>query len=412
MDLEQRLNDVAARMVLAEPFLASIFVKLPRKVVDWGTAATNGEVFYFCDSFCSDLNDSELMFIALHETAHVALQHSWRRGDREPSIYNTACDAVINPEIKRLPRNYQMPEGGVLFPWVTQEMSAEDVYSILRKQASEQPDYPQSGSGQGNEGEQSGQGGASRRKSPAQQGDDADGGKSPEEQAANTGGGGWDGQGDLMDSTSPEAQADIEATIIANARMFKAAGSSSAFADRVIDGANTPQVSWPELLRQVMTSTSKDDYSWRRGNRRYTHQGLYLPSLYTDSMGGLVVAVDTSGSVGQDEMNQFAAEINAIFEDCRPDWVEVIYCDTNVKHHERFNEGDIVELHAKGGGGTRFRPVFDYVEEMQERVSAMVFFTDLMGNVHELEEPDYPVLWGLTYGSKEAPFGETVRIDV
>jgi predicted metal-dependent peptidase len=138
-----------------------------------------------------------------------------------------------------------------------------------------------------------------------------------------------------------------------------------------------------------------------------------MPSLYSEAMGGLVVGVDTSGSIGPHELDQIAGEITAIAQDCNPDWVEVVYCDTCVGHTERFEQGEPIKLHPKGGGGTRFKPVFDYTNSINDRIAALIYFTDLEGNVDECEEPEYPVIWAVTSRRKmEVPFGTSVKVTV
>jgi predicted metal-dependent peptidase len=112
-------------------------------------------------------------------------------------------------------------------------------------------------------------------------------------------------------------------------------------------------------------------------------------------------------------LTQIAMELTAIFEDCTPEWVEVVYCDADVAKTQRFFSGEDLDLQLYGGGGTRFKPVFDYVDGLGEKIAALVYFTDLCGNVQELEEPGYPVLWGHTAKYKGATvpaFGEIVEV--
>lgn len=393
-NLEERLSLIASKMTFQEPFIAAVYAKLERKVVKKGTAGTNGVIVEFATEFCDTLTDDELMGLSLHEAMHVVLMHSWRRGNRRPDVFNIACDAFINDTLIKM--GYSLPSGGVnseahnkSIPWTTTDISAEEIYARLMK---DDPPPPEGGGEQGG-----GDGG---------QGDgDSTGGK--------TGGGGWDGRGDLSDAPDQATETDIEAAIVTAAKMSKACGNGGALVDIVLGGGLTPKVSWVETLRHVMTAAARDDYTYARHNKRYTAAGLYMPVLYSEGMGGMVVGVDTSGSMGQSELNQIAAEITAICEDCHPEWVEVIYCDTKVRHTERFQYGEAIELHARGGGGTRFTPVFDYIEDMGERIAVLVYFTDLCGNL-DITPPEYPTVWGTTYGygDKEVPFGEVVEVTV
>jgi len=387
--LEERLGYIAARMTLWHPFISAAFTKMERVITNEATASTDGRKTYFGLKFCTDLDDEELYGLCLHEAMHTVLLHCWRMKGYNHQLFNIAADAVINFEIRKSSTNSggcKLPEGGVDIPWVTAEMSTEDVYAKLLQDAEEVAKHS---SGEG-------------------EGEGLDG-------PPGTGGGGWDKKGDMKPGECDADAVDMEAAITAAARMAKACGDKSALVNRIVNGGLTPSVSWVEYLRKVMTAAAKNDYSYRRFNRRMVPHGMYLPTLYSEAMGGMVVAVDTSGSVGQAELDQIAGEITAIAEDCNPAWVEVVYCDASVAGVQRFDSGDDIELEAKGGGGTRFQPVFEHVARMEEPVAAVVYLTDLCGNVNECEDPGVPVIWGCTYPSNsnmEVPFGTVVEVKV
>jgi predicted metal-dependent peptidase len=404
--LEERLDLIAAQMTLREPFIGAVYTKLDRQIVTHGTAATNGVYVKFAREFCDPLTDNELFGLALHEAMHVILMHPWRREGRHPVKWNIANDAFINKTILSMTdKNYKLPEGGVDIDWVTTDMSSEEIYAKLSDDDIDQ----NSGGGDGDpdDGDEDGDGagGTSGGDGDPDDGDSAGG---------TSGGGGWDSTGDLEDAPDGDAtQADMEASILTAAKMAKAAGDGSKLIDIVLSGELEPTVSWEDTLRHVMNSATRNDYSFAHVNKRYVASGLYMPSLHSQSIGGMVVGIDTSGSMSQEELNQIASEVNAIFEDCRPDWVEVVYCDTQVKGTQRFYEGDVVELEAKGRGGTAFAPVFEHVQQLGEPIAAMVYFTDLYGSL-DLEVPEYPVIWGVTGGSRQrdVPFGEVVSVHV
>jgi predicted metal-dependent peptidase len=390
--LEERLGYIAARMTLWHPFIAAAFTKLARVVDNTSTAATDGRNVYYGLDFCEAQSDEALYGVCLHEAMHPILLHPWRGEGLDHKIFNIAADGVINFMIRASSTNAGgcvLPDGGVDIEWITAEMSTEDVYARLLRD----PDEVAKHSAPGGDGDGDGDGG---------------GGYS-------SGGGGWDKRGDLKPGECASDAIDMEAAVTAAARMAKACGDSSALVDRIVNGGLAPSVSWVEYLRKVMTSAAKNDYSYRRFNRRMMPVGLYLPTLYSESMGGMVVAVDTSGSVGQRELDQIAGEITAIAEDCRPEWVEVVYCDTKVAGAQRFYAGDDVVLEAKGGGGTRFEPVFEHVIAMEDPVAAVVYLTDLCGSVNNCEDPRVPVIWGCTYPrnlNMEVPFGTVVEVKV
>ena len=125
-------------------------------------------------------------------------------------------------------------------------------------------------------------------------------------------------------------------------------------------------------------------------------------------MGDIVIAVDTSGSIGNKELEQFAGETNAIASEAQPESIRVIYCDAALQGVEEFGPSDPIQLSPRGGGGTDFVPPFRWVEENGIEPKCLVYLTDLCCDSFP-EAPDYPVLW-VTESGRAAPFGETVRI--
>jgi predicted metal-dependent peptidase len=136
--------------------------------------------------------------------------------------------------------------------------------------------------------------------------------------------------------------------------------------------------------------------------------GLYLPSVERRGLGEIVIAVDTSGSIGKLELEQFAGEVSAISEEAQPEAIHVLYCDAAVQSTQEFTASEPVRLEPRGGGGTDFRPAFEWVEKNDIAPVCLIYLTDLC--CHSFPEaPEYPVLW-VTDSRKTAPFGETVRI--
>jgi len=224
-------------------------------------------------------------------------------------------------------------------------------------------------------------------------------------------GGGFDGTGDLEDAQDDATRVDMEATIVASAKMAKDCGQGSSMIDRVLERVGEPMVRWQDVCRSMMTESCAADYTYTRPSRRFIGSGLYLPSLRSDALGGLAIGFDTSGSMGPKECNQIAAEIQAIVDDLQPSFVEVVYCDYVVTHVERFERDDPLVLQPKGGGGTRFQPVFEHFANTDERYCGMIFFTDMEGNLQECEEPPFPMIWAdIGYSHPQEPFGTRVKV--
>ena len=376
-NLSDRIDVAYSKLGLRESFIAAVMTRVKREVSDKvSTAGTNGTWVRFNPAFCEPLTDEELFGLVLHEACHVVMMHMWRREGRDPSMWNYANDALINAYIRS--RGWQLPKGGVDLRWVREHMSSEEVYAKLK----ENPPPPSSGSGSG----------------------DGKGDGTPNA-------GGFDGKGDLEDAQDEATRVDMEATIVAAAKMAKECGQGSSMIDRILDNVGQPNVRWQDVTRSMMTESSAADYTYLRPSRRFIGSGLYMPSLRTDSLGGLAIGFDTSGSMGPKECNQIAAEIQAIVDDLQPSFVEVAYCDSSVTRVERFERDEKLELRPKGGGGTRFQPVFEHFENTGERYCGMIFFTDMEGDLAECEEPAYPVIWAdIGHSHPSEPFGTRVTV--
>lgn len=379
MSHENRLSLAYSKLGLREPFIAAVMTRVKREVSESvSTAATNGSWCKYNPNFMDKCNDEQLFGLALHESLHVVLMHMWRRDGRDPALWNYANDAIINAYIKS--RGYQLPDGGVSLSWVTESMSSEEVYDKLKK------DQQQAKGGKGG-------------------GSGDDDGNSPA--------GGFDGTGDLEDAVDEATKTDMEATIVAAAQMAKACGHGSAIIDRIIESVGTPKVRWQDVTHSMLTERAAADYTYLRPSRRFIGSGLYLPSLNTEALGGLAIGFDTSGSMGPRECNQIAAEIQAIVDDLCPAFVEVVYCDYEVTHVERFERDEPLKLKPKGGGGTRFQPVFEHLAQTGEQYCGMIFFTDMEGYLDECEEPPFPVIWAdIGRSHPPEPFGVRVEVSI
>ena len=379
---ENRLSVAYSKLSLREPFIAAVMTRIRREISDEvPTAATDGTRVIYNPDFMDKCSDEELFGLALHESLHIILMHMWRRGERCPKLWNVANDAIINAYIRK--RMYKLPEGGVDVGWVRDDMDSEYVYKRMKQ---DQDEKQQSGSGGGD-------------------GDDNN----------DTPAGGFDGTGDLMDAPSDATMTDLEATIQASAEMAKACGQGSALIDNILKSTGKSRVDWRNEMRAMLTSASNDDYTYRRPSRRFIAQGTYLPSLYSEGLGPVLIAIDSSASMTQRELEQIASETQQIFEDLNPAFVRVVYCDTQIQRVQDFQQGDDVELSCRGGGGTRFKPVFDYIEAEMPEAVGLVYFTDLEGNTSECNEPHCPVIWANTGGSQRSNqpnFGVVANVEI
>ena len=210
-------------------------------------------------------------------------------------------------------------------------------------------------------------------------------------------------------------------------KLEKAIGNESGSAvGRRMEELKESFINWHQLLNDLLQSSVANDSTWARPNKRHSWRGIYLPSKVKSTQGGeLALIVDSSCSIYQRELNVFTTEIISMAESCGLERLRVCYCDTVVRKNSNdewwdvyeLDQGDDIELKARGGGGTLFNPPFnlfnDYSDDVQD-VVAIVYFTDGYGEVDEEVEPDVPVFWCVTEESSytdKLPFGEIVNVD-
>jgi predicted metal-dependent peptidase len=163
-------------------------------------------------------------------------------------------------------------------------------------------------------------------------------------------------------------------------------------------------------LREFVAGHARNDYSWVRPNRRFIARGLYLPGLHSEELGDVVLAVDTSGSIGERLLGAFAAEANAVLAayDCA---VTVLYHDTDVQKVQHWHSADgPLILDPVGGGGTSHACVFDWIDRAGLAPACVVCLTDLETEF-PATAPAAPVLWAVAGPvGAHPPFGRVVSL--
>ena len=378
LDLKTRLSKAKTNLILDHTFFGALAMNMPFVLVPADhkritTAATDGKTVWFNEGFITPLTDLELTFLVAHEVCHPAFDHNGRLGSRDPQKWNQAADFVIN-QILVDEKIGQFIEGGCLNKALYDAGNgiSEDIYELL-------PDQKSGGGGKFGHG----------------------GGKN---------GSAYDEiqDGSQSDAEREQLGEEWKVKVAQAAQSAKMQGKLSAGLERLVSGVLNSKVNWRDVLRNFLVKSKDDTRSWARPNRRFLAQGMYLPSQDGEAMGELVIAVDCSGSIGEKELNQFAAEITAIKQDMNPAAIHVVYFDSAVCHYDIFTRDDDLFVKAHGGGGTAFSPVFKFIDEKGIEPVATVFLTDLycddFGN-----PPGHPVLW-VSYGTDKAPWGEVVKM--
>ena len=368
-DARKRLIKTRIGLTFDQPFFGRLLLSLRLKEdTTHDTGYTDGEVLGYNPEFIDGLSTAELKFFCCHEAMHIALLHHLRRQGRDGKNWNKACDYAINPLLAAIP-GMSIPEGGLMNHSLT-DKSAEQIYQML----------------------------------PA---DDPSSGK------PNPGGEFKDAPTETQSEARIKEQ-EAKALVGQAAQIAKAHGNMPGALGGIIDNLLNPKVPWKEVLREYVSQRCYEDYSWQRPNRRYLQQGIIMPTLYSEQLGEVCVAIDTSGSMSPAELEAAASEISGLIEDFPGVSVKVLYCDTQVYEEatETFTQEDFpVVLHHKGGGGTRFQPVFNHIDETDEPI-VLLYMTDMYGDFPDTA-PDYPVIWANTSPLESiAPWGTTIKMEV
>lgn len=420
--LARKLTRARTQLLLNQPFFGTLCLRLKLMKGAVQTMATDGRRILYDPAFVNSLKPAELEAVLAHEVLHCALAHHCRRGQRDPRVWNEAADLAINPLL--VANGFSLP-AGALIDADFDNLSAEEIYARLLQGKSDgsRPQPTQSPAQQGPGG-----GVAGPRQGSPNQDQPASASENdlvPQREAnPETGDGGAalrrpGGFGEVLDATADDGEAASEAeksrqqhewNIAADQaiRSAKACGHEPASLDRPLSESRETKQDWRTILRDFIAARTLSDYRWSPPNRRYVASGLYLPSVERSGLGTIVIGVDTSGSIGEKELEQFAGEISAIASEAEPESIHVVYCDAAVQSFQEFASGEPLHLEPKGGGGTDFKPVFAWVEENSVLPQCLIYLTDLCCNSFP-DVPEYPVLW-VTDSRRTAPFGETVRI--
>lgn len=363
-----QLTKARAWLIHGQPFFGVLCLQLNMQATeDVPTAGVDGKTIFYNPKFIASLPFDLTCSVLCHEILHCVFEHIGRRGTRDAMRWNYAGDYVINLLIKEM----GMKVGA---DWLLDDqykgMSADEVYSKLPQGLPSSSFVCEVGNRPGAKG---------------------------------------DGPGD---APTPDEAAQIKAmwkvATVQAAMLAKQQGKLPGSLERFIEDIVAPQVDWKEQLRHLLTTFCPTDYSWSRPNRRHVTSGIYLPSVDGQSMGRIVCAIDTSGSITQEMLNVFGSEIVGIRDSVLPAAFDIVYCDSHINHVDSFDQHDELHFKMHGGGGTDFRPPFDWVEKQGERPACLVYLTDLEGPAPQTA-PGYPVIWCCTT-NKEGPWGTTIHV--
>ena len=377
--IQTKLGAARTRLILEHPFIGAMVMHLPLVPADarWSpTVATDARALYYNPAYIAGLTLGQTQFVLAHEAMHCALGHFARRNHRSRRRWDVACDHAVN---WLLAQEGLKPPPGVFVHPDFRGLAAEEIYPLVPPDTSELPldRHLYDERGTGTEGRAHASGGTP----PA--------------------------------TPVPREQAELarrwQGHMVAAAQQARRAGRLSSSWLRLIDELIQPQLPWRQLLARYVMNAARDDYSFQRLSRREGE--AVLPRLAGGEV-NLHIVMDTSGSIHDDELKQFAAEVDALKGQISAR-VTLHACDERLDARGPWLfqpwEPVVLPRELGGGGGTRFSPVFEWVADQRSRPDLLVYFTDAEGEFPR-NAPGYPVVW-LVKGGGRVPWGERIQLN-
>lgn len=390
LTLEERLAKAVVAIMNEAPAIAGVLMIGERQIIDDNykgrnasckTACTDGRNEWYNREYCDKLSDRQLRFVIIHEVYHKMYRHliTWQHLHKlDAQRANMAMDLHINPKILDEFGDFvEFNDDWLLDRKYDSKWDTARIFWDLR------------GNGGGSGGDEN---------------DGGNGGKPVDDHD-------WEGAEDMSEEEQRELEREIDETLRQGDTVAgKGAGNTNIDLDELMKA----QVKWEEALSEFMVSTctGTDLSTFRRPKRRFLGEGIYMPSLYSEAVGELIFASDTSGSVVSCQ-SYFLSEVRNILETVSPEKVRLLYWDDKVQKEEIYEPHDYDRLVSstspRGGGGTDVNCVTDYIAENKVEAQAAVIFTDGYfyngwGNWH------LPTLWCVLDSGKTSPIGKTVHI--
>ena len=411
-----KLAAARARLILDQPFIGVLLLHLPLEPAPWcASVATDARRLYYNPGYIAGLSLRETQFVLAHQALHCALGHFARRGHRMRARWDAACDHAVN---LLLSEEGLAPVSGARCDPALRGLSAEEIYPLLDAEpapgfdthlfdaagvaaASEAGTAAQAASDAGTAAQAASE---TLADASSDAGASALGSDAVPQQRRHAGGQRAPAATDAAALEALERRWQLR--FARAAQQARHAGHLGTGWQRLLGATLQPPLPWRALLARFLAGYAAEDYTFQRAPRR--DADLLLPRLRSDTI-DLHAVLDTSGSIGEGELAQFAAELDALKGQVRAR-LTVHACDHTLAQEGPWSfeawQAVVLPAHLPGGGGTDFRPVFDWLRAGGQRPDALVYFTDACGEF-PATAPPYPVLW-LVKGNAPVPWGERI----
>lgn len=366
-EIEQNVSRFKIDLLRKMPFYGDIVTNLNiEQDLTIQTACTNGLNIKYSPHFFRNLTRGQQNFVIMHEVFHVLLQHCKRDNGKNPAIWNVAADLIVNNMLMGIKRD--MNDNGIEF-----DKPAEGLFSPVYNDSVENL-YAKILSDNNNFSDKDKQ--IKIRKFYANWGKvDLESQKIPT---------------DLRpDELTPAEEEILNDQIV---ELIRSASSQqrSPFGhckipDAILNIASKNYLNWKRLFKNFMDSDRSDESSYATPERKYIHMDLILPGheMSDEKVEEVWAFVDSSGSIGQDEINAFLTELYHIIKQFHC-VMNICYWDTQVGdvYLGVNKEKELKNCIPHHSGGTDINCVYEWIRANKVKPDVMLILTDGMyGNL-------------------------------
>jgi predicted metal-dependent peptidase len=441
---KERLKNARIKLLLSKPWYGT-FASMMRwrqneNVKTMGVSISNDGMIdaWWSEKFVDSINTNEIISVIQHEIDHVIRMHVTRCRGRHREIWNFAADMLVNgtkenPNIlfsENGENKCHLPDNCIWYTASKPNMTTEEVYDELKKNATQCPCGATLIDLSGNKGQGKGQPGCQGQQGQGQQGQPGQGGQGQsggqgQGQGQPGQGQGQSGQGQGCGSGTCPACGSHPQMVDSHDTWDKSTATDEQarqIAKRHADQATQSCGNSPGHLQEAITNLKESKHDWKREfgqflgrecggkrmclgrpNRRIDKFGI--PGTTRRAMVDLRIMVDTSGSISSDEFQEFFGHIEKISWRAK---IKMIEFDHEIQHVTKYRKGDWKKLKVHGRGGTSFVNLLDQAEERGLIGQVNIIFTD--GYAPWPEEKKYPIIWVICSSSKvEPPWGKVIH---
>jgi len=429
-------------------FLSYILIKVKRvvnyRIETCAMGFINNEwTFLFNPYFLFRLSILEMVQVIKHELYHMIWQHPIRMKDFENTFsheeMNIALDTVVNQYLPMMPdgsitletfkemfqneddekgQSIKHKESFEYYMEIIKESKAHQNLQQIKQQMQQMiQEYIEKnglgnqsnqsgnteGNGEGTSGEGNGGSGGNRKSYQNRNDMINKGGENPFEHH-------WE-----MSESDGKMSKEALKGLLNDARN-KTKGDVPSHIMTIINQLNEkPVLEWQDYLKKFAGSVPVPyKKSIMRNDRRQPHR-IELKGRLSNHEVKIVVAIDVSGSISDDDMSAFLNEILFILKGIKNKEITVIQCDADIQSIEILKSAkDVKKVTRNGNGGTEFSPVFEYLKKNNLKNDILIYLTDGYGESELTVKPShFRTIWVTTHKegriSLREPYG-IVRI--